>query len=602
MVGSGAVRAPAPDRGAALGRSDALRRLADEHYDVVVVGGGVTGCGAALDAAARGLRTALVEAGDIAGGTSSRSSKLVHGGLRYLAQHDYRLVQESLAERQRLLANAPHLVHPLPFVLPLFGPGGIPRASIARAHSSALWLYDLAGGLRIGRRHRRITAAEALRHVPSLRSDRLGTAFMYWDAQADDARLTLALARTAASMGAAVASRAPVARLLRASGGGGAGRLEGGAGGLEGVALADGTEVRARVVINATGVWSAGVAGLPGGPGRGVPALRPAKGVHVVVRSDRLPCDVAAVLPVPGGKRSVFVVPWWSPGAGGTSGPGRYTYIGTTDTDYDGPLDEPRCGAADVDQLLGAVNAWTDARLTPDDVTGTWAGLRPLLSSAATARSADLSRRHAVTVDPSGLVTVTGGKLTTYRKMAADAVDAAVGLLAAAPRSATSLRAATTAARSGPRRGRRSPTARLRLFGAGALEDVPAGGAVLADPACRAHLHGRYGTEAAAVAALCEGRPDLALPLVEGMPYLRAEAVFAARSEMALTVEDVLARRTRALVLDREAAAAAAPETARLLGSELGWDAARVESEASAFAEIVAGERRALERPAGARS
>ncbi|HLH47600.1 MAG TPA: FAD-dependent oxidoreductase, partial [Acidimicrobiales bacterium] len=269
-------------------RAANLRRLADEEFDVVVVGGGITGCGVALDAAARGLRAALVEAEDFASGTSSRSSKLVHGGLRYLNHREFHLVYEALAERQRLLRNAPHLVRPLPFVIPLFGREGVVAAGVARAYSTALWLYDLTGGLRIGRRHRRITADEARARVPGLRAERLAAAFLYWDAQADDARLTLAVARTAAALGAAVVNRAPVAALLREPGPAGASTAEPArsaadppactagpagpapdppdpAGRVAGVRLADGTEVRARVVVNAGGVWSEVIGHLPGG-------------------------------------------------------------------------------------------------------------------------------------------------------------------------------------------------------------------------------------------------------------------------------------------------------------------------------------------------
>ena len=417
-------------------RQEAMLRLAAQDFDVLVVGGGITGCGVALDAASRGLRTALVEAGDFAVGTSSKSSKLIHGGLRYLQQHDYRLVYEALHERHRLLTNAPHLVHPLPFVIPLFGQGGVAIKSVAKAYSLALWLYDVTGGIRIGKRHRRIDAAEALLHFPLLRTDGLAAAFLYWDAQADDARLTLALARTAAAHGAVVANHAPVEQLLD----------DGHQ--VTGARLADGTQIRAQVIVNAGGVWSEQIAHLTATPTPSPVALRPAKGVHVVVPADRLPCDFAATLSVPGDQRAVFVVPWAaneSPGI--CRGPGQFTYIGTTDTDYEGPLDAPRCTPEDVEYLLRAVNAWTTAELTPADVTAAWAGLRPLISDARSARTADLSRRHAVLVSANGLVTVTGGKLTTYRRMAADAVD-------------------VVAARFPERKLPSSPTRRLRLVGA----------------------------------------------------------------------------------------------------------------------------------------
>ena len=530
-------------------RRRSLDRLAGEEFDVLVIGGGVTGCGVALDAASRGLRTALVEKRDFASGTSSKSSKLVHGGLRYLQQRDYRLVYEALHERQRLLDNAPHLVHPLPFLIPLFGKDGVVASSVAKAYSVALWTYDLTGGLRIGHRHRRIDADEALRHFPVLRTDRLVASFLYWDAQADDARLTLTIARTAAARGAAIANYSPVAELIEE------------AGRVRGAILEDGTRIRARVVINAGGVWSEKIASL-GGHTAGSPVkIRPAKGIHVTVPADKLPCDFASVLTVPGDRRSVFVVPWAADetshrtGDDSASVPARFTYIGTTDTDYDGPLDDPQCTVDDVDYLLRAVNAWTSATLTPDDVTGSWAGLRPLISDARSARTADLSRRHSVTTSANGLVTVTGGKLTTYRLMAADTVDAATKVLDRPV---------------GP-----SQTKRLRLLGA--TPPTPNSG----------HLEGRYGTETADVLALCREDATLAETVSDSLPYIKAEAVFAARYEMAHTLDDILSRRTRARILDRDAAAQAAPAVAGLVARELGWDGAEQASQVAAFRAAV---------------
>ena len=529
---------------------------------MLVIGGGATGCGVALDAAARGLRTALVEAQDFGFGTSSKSSKLIHGGLRYLQQHDYLLVYEALHERQRLIRNAPHLVRPLPFLIPLFGRNGAVAKGVAKAYSIALWTYDITGGLRIGHRHRRIDAADTLSHFPVLRTDRLVASFLYWDAQADDARLTLALARTAARQGAAVANYSPVGALLE----------EGGR--VSGVRLADGTRILARVVVNAGGVWSDHIASLTD-PDAAVAniappvSLRPAKGIHLAVPAEKLPCDYATVLIVPGDKRSIFVVPWAADEASGPVGPGRYTYVGTTDTDYSGPLDDPRCTAEDVAYLLAAVNAWTTADLTPSDVTGTWAGLRPLISDARSARTADLSRRHRVITSPNGLVTVTGGKLTTYRRMAADTVDAVKGQLVGSDRRRSQHDA---------RRGiRGSPTRRLTLIGGdnGGQPDVGVGrrAARMGLPAeVVAHLAGRYGSETGEVLALCEADPALAQPLIAGLPYVKAEAIYSVRHEMAVTLSDVLARRTRALILDRAAAARAAPEVAALIGAELGWD------------------------------
>jgi glycerol-3-phosphate dehydrogenase len=531
---------------ASFDRDVAMARLGAEAFDVLVIGGGVTGAGVALDAASRGMRTAIVERDDWASGTSSKSSKLVHGGLRYLQQREYRLVFENLAERQHLLRNAPHLVTELPFLIPLFGRDGVVNAAVAKGYSTALWLYDLAGGLRIGKRHRRIPPEDAIGHFPALRADRVAAAFLYYDARTDDARLTLALARTAAlDHGAVAANYAGVTALVKDS-----------AARVRGAVLDGGPTVRAATVVNATGVWADDVRALD--EGSHPASTRPAKGIHITVPSERLPCDIAAVLPVPGDRRSVFVVPW-----------GAETYVGTTDTDYEGSLDDPECTPGDVAYLLGAVNAATTAALTAGDVIGTWAGLRPLVRNAATERTADLSRRHQVHVSPSGLVTVTGGKLTTYRKMAADVV--------------------------GTFSGGRSRTARLPLRGAVGLAYLREPGAAArfgVTGAVLAHLVSRHGAEAPRVLAL-EG-DGLLEPLVPGLPYLRAEAVWAAREEMARTLEDVLSRRTRALLRDRDATTAAAPAVAALVAPTLGWSAADVSAECARFDAVAARERAAV--------
>jgi glycerol-3-phosphate dehydrogenase len=528
-------------------RERARARLGAETFDVLVIGGGITGAGVALDAAARGLRTALVEKDDFASGTSSRSSKLIHGGLRYLQQREFRLVYEALAERQRLLDNAPHLVTPLPFLIPLFGSQGIVNSNLARLYSIALWQYDLTGGLRIGKRHRRISQEEVLGYLPTLDVERLVAGFLYWDAHGDDARLTLTVLRTAVvNYGAVAANHTPVAALLTAGDR------------IAGARLADGTEIRAEVVVNATGVWSDGVRGLDEGEAA-QERLRPAKGIHLTFPADRLPVTAAAVLPVPGDRRSIFLIPW-----------GGCTYAGTTDTDYDGPLDDPQCTPADVAYVLAAVNAAVTSPLTPADVVSSWAGLRPLVRSAESPRTADLSRRHRVTMSSRGLVTVTGGKLTTYRRMSSDTMDLVVEHLG--------------------RGARRSPTKRLALLGAersDALDQPAAAGRLGVDEPTLAHLAGRYGTEARTVIAMTEADPQLAGPLVPGLPYLRAEAVYAARYEMAWTLEDVLARRTRALFLARDASAAAAASVARLIAPELGWTVARTEQETAAYRESV---------------
>src|SRR5437763_13450828 len=402
-------------------RDAALGRLADEHFDLLVVGGGIKGAGVALDTSSRGLHTALVEQRDFASGTSSKSSKMVHGGLRYLNQRDYRLVYEALYERQRLLRNAPHLVKPLPFLIPLYG-----GKTIAKALNTALWLYDLTGGVRIGKRHKRISVDDTISHMPMLRRKGLAAGFLYYDARADDARLTLTLVRTAAlDHGAVAANYSPVTGILRHNGA------------AAGVTVGD-IDVRARAVVNATGVWADDVRAMDEGVHPHV--IRPAMGVHISVPLSKVQNDIAVVIPVLKDKRSIFVVPW-----------GDRVYVGTTDTDYEGSLDDPVCTPDDVRYLLDAVNRFLTHPLSTDDVLGTWAGLRPLVRDASSERTADLSRRHSVQRSPGGLITVMGGKLTTYRRMAEDTVDEVASALG---------------------RGGRRRTRRLSLRGAEGFEAV----------------------------------------------------------------------------------------------------------------------------------
>jgi glycerol-3-phosphate dehydrogenase len=409
--------------------------------------------------------------------------------------------------------------------------------------SVALWAYDLTGGVRIGKLHERISREEALAHMPTLRTDRLVAGWLYYDAQADDARLTLAVLRTAVlDHGAVAANYAGVRTFLKDA-----------RGRVAGAVLDDGTEVRAAAVVNATGVWADEVRALDEGTHPRM--IRPAKGVHITLPWAKVRNDVAAVLPVPGDRRSVFVIPW-----------GDRVYVGTTDTDYDGPLDDPQCTPDDVAYLLRALNAAIAEPATEAEILGTWAGLRPLVASAPTARTADLSRRHTVTASPSGVITVTGGKLTTYRKMAADTVDAVVAALGRGPR--------------------RSPTARLPLRGAEGWDRID-----------DAHLAGRYGGEARVVQAMIGRDPALGEPLVPGLPYRRAEALYAVRYEMARTLDDILARRTRARLLARDASAAAAPAVARLVAPDLGWTPEEAAAQAAAYQRAVAAERDAAGLP-----
>jgi glycerol-3-phosphate dehydrogenase len=535
-------------------RDEMLHRLEHEDFDVVVVGGGITGVGVALDAATRGLRTALVEALDFASGTSSKSSKLVHGGLRYLQQGEIRLVYEALRERQRLRRNAPHLVGVMPFMIPVLGrptrPGddtkSVVNRKIARALGSAMWMYDLTGGWRIGKLHRRLRRDAALRHMPTMPAERVLAAYLYYDASADDARLTLTVARTAARHGAAVANYCRVVA------------IRGTSGAHEVDVEADGRRftIRARCVVNAAGVWADQVRALD--EGADPDSIRPAKGVHLTVPWHLVRNDIAVVIPVPKDKRSLFLVPW-GPNGDGTF---RHTFVGTTDTDYTGPLDDPQCTADDIAYVLRALNASVspgpDGPITAEHVTGVWAGLRPLVNSGGGGRTADLSRRHAVNVSAHGVVTVAGGKLTTYREMAEDTVDEVMRLLG----------------RTG-----RCRTRRLRLVGG--ERDRP-----VSDP----DLLARHGSESDRVLADDLADELISEPLVPGLPYRAAEAVYAVREEMALTIDDVLTRRTRARLFDREATEAAAPRVAALIAPFLGWDDAETARQVAVFRDLCAAE------------
>jgi glycerol-3-phosphate dehydrogenase len=530
------------DASAALfDRQTMLQRLAEETFDIVVVGGGITGVGVALDAASRGLRTALVERDDFASGTSSKSSKLVHGGLRYLQQGEVRLVYEALHERQRLRRNAPHLVRILPFMIPILTRDGVVSRKIARLMGSSMWMYDLTGGWRIGKFHRRLNRDEAFAHLPTMPKDRLASAYLYYDATADDARLCLTVARTAAAHGAVVANGCTVVEISRDS-----------AGQATGVVIeAEGRRISigATVVVNAAGVWSDDVRALA--EATHPDSIRPAKGVHITVPWHKVRNDIAVVIPVPKDKRSLFVVPW-GPLPDGTF---QHTYVGTTDTDYQGPVDDPQCTKDDIDYVLRALNASVTTGVTADDITGVWAGLRPLVKTGGSARTADLSRRHRVVSNEAGVITVTGGKLTTYREMAEDTVDAVLDRLG---------------------RSAKCRTKRLPLLGAVGFHEP-------ASESPDAHLAGRYGTEISA-------DPSLGEPLVTGLPYLRAEAIHAVRNEMARTLDDVLSRRTRARLFDRHASVVAAEAVALLIAPDLGWSIDRQAEEVAAYHRSCAAE------------
>jgi glycerol-3-phosphate dehydrogenase len=527
-----------------LRRDDVLKALTTTTYDVVVIGAGMTGAGVAVDASARGLKVALIDQSDIASGTSSKSSKMVHGGLRYLQQKEFRLVYENLRERQRLLENAPFLVHPLPFLIPLFGNDGVASKALIKGYSAALRLYDLSGGWRIGQRYRRISREEALAHLPTLNSERLVAGFVYMDARGDDARVALTLAKTAA-----IQFQANVANYLRAES-----VSHDASGRVCAVQVRDALSgsvftLSTKTVVNATGVWADEVFAMA--ERRTSHRITPAKGVHLSVANHRLPADIAAVLSVPGDRRSIFIVPFED---------APFTFIGTTDTAYDGALDEPECTPADVAYLLGAVNASTSSNLTTDDVTGVWAGLRPLLApndgQPMKERTADLSRRHQVTDTKDGVIHITGGKWTTYRQMAEDAVDALGPYL----RDLRGVR-----------------TKNLRLHGCGAWRP---------STDLERHLHQRYGVDALEILDMVKQTPALGLPAIEHQPYIGAEFVYGARHEMALTLEDLLTRRTRAHLHDARATTAAAGAVARLVAPELGWDDLEINRQVDLYLEM----------------
>jgi glycerol-3-phosphate dehydrogenase len=533
-----------------------MERLATERFDLAVIGAGMTGVGVALDAAARGLSVALLDKADLASGTSSKSSKLVHGGLRYLQHGELSLVHEGLIERQRLLQNAFPLVQPLPFVIPLYRTGTPLDWVMVPGYSAALWGYDLAGGLRIGARHRRLDRSGVLRDLPWLSPEGLQAGFRYFDAAADDCRLGLQVARSAIErFGAVVLTYAGVSALERGS----SGRVE--ALSVQPSAPDDDSgplEVRARAVVNAAGVWSDELRSMVSSA---PPGLVPAKGVHFALRSESLPTERAAALPVPGEGRLIFVIP-----------AGPFTYVGTTDTPYSGDVDQVRCEADDLGYLLEAVNGHLARPISVGEVTGVWAGLRPLLAAGgASATSmgsgtADMSRRHSVSARE-GMVTVTGGKLTTYRQMAEDAVDLVLEILGEPAR--------------------RSPTKQLQLLGSlpGPKRPASAGSADLGSsggdlpPEVLTELVRRHGSETSSVLALIAEDPSLAEPIAPGLPWLAAEVLWAARHELVTCLDDVLARRTRAAIYDTRAAWEAAPGVAERLAGELGWTPGRAESE-----------------------
>ncbi|WP_194837818.1 glycerol-3-phosphate dehydrogenase [Nocardia sp. XZ_19_369] len=529
-------------------RATAVEALGDNEIDVLVIGGGVVGAGAALDAASRGLSVTLVEARDFAAGTSSRSSKLIHGGLRYLEQLDFWLVREALKERGLLLNKlAPHLVRPVSFLLPL------QHRVWERAYIGAgVALYDTIGGARALPMHRHLTRTRALELAPALREDSMTGAIRYFDAQVDDARHTMTIARTAAQHGATVLTRTKVTGLLRDGE-----RVIG----AQVTDLETGREhtVRARRVISATGVWTDEMNRMTGVE---FPFhVRTSKGVHILVPRERLDLDTGLIMRTE--KSVLFVIPWH-----------QHWIIGTTDTDWSLDKDHPAASNADVQYILDHVNAVLRDPLTRDDIVGTYAGLRPLVSGASS-DTAKLSREHAVAEPVPGLFVIAGGKYTTYRVMAADVVDAAVQGLgrAVAP----------------------SVTEKLPLLGAVGYQEMAADLDSLAQrtglpKATVEHLLGRYGSAVHDLFELIAEDPALGEPLAGAEEYLAAEVVYAVTHEGALHLDDVLTRRTRISIEASDRGLLAAPEVAFLIGARLGWDAADAERELSRYRDRVEAE------------
>ncbi len=545
---TGPASTPAPASAPLADRAADLARLADTHWDVVIVGGGIVGAGALLDAASRGMSAALVEQDDVAAGTSSRSSRLIHGGLRYLEQLHIPLVRELLAERRRLLRNAPHLVSLEPQLFPVYGLPFVHKAF----YDAGLTLYDILGARHDGGWHRRLGRQETLGIAPALRPAGLRGGLFYHDGMDDDARFTLAALRTA------LATPADTVAVTRAR----ATDVDTAADGTivalrvrDRVADAE-LEVRTSAVVDATGVWAAD----PGHPFASRSMLvQPSRGAHLVIRRERIPMSPGLTIRVPG--RVVFLIPW----------PDHWL-IGTTDAPYDGRPDRPVASGDEVDQLLATVNGTLDVDLRRDDVVGTFAGLRPLIAPSG-GSTVKASREHRVTVESSGVVRIAGGKFTTYRLMARDVVDAVLGRDVA--------------------RARPSGTADMPLIGAAdrpELDRVATELAAISDvhathPEAAARLVARHGTEAPAVAAL-GAELDLVRPLVPGRPFLEAEVAWAVRNELALSVDDVLSRRLRLSPELGERRAEIASRVAAIMAAELGWSEGRCERERD---EYVAG-------------
>ncbi|KQO09746.1 glycerol-3-phosphate dehydrogenase [Agreia sp. Leaf244] len=556
------VEANSVSRSTKLGpeeREAAIEALKSKELDILVVGGGIVGAGAALDAATRGLRVGIVEARDWSSGTSSRSSKLVHGGVRYLEQLNFRLVREALIERGLLLQRiAPHLVKPVRFLIPL------KRRFIDRFYIGAgMVLYDLfsyTGGRPPGvPHHRHLTRGQVQRAIPSMAHDALIGGITYYDAQVDDARYGASVVRTASFYGAHAASRVRVEGFIKVGQ-----RVVG----VHAHDLQTGEkfEIRAKQVVNATGVWTDDTQAMVGE--RGQFKVRASKGIHLVVPRDRFQSSMGLLLRTE--KSVLFVIPW-----------GRHWLVGTTDTDWHLDKAHPAATAADIDYVLEHVNTVLNVPLTRDDVEGVYAGLRPLLAGESD-QTSKLSREHLVAHSVPGLVVIAGGKWTTYRVMAKDAIDAAVSALDGKIAGSVTEDIALLGAE-GYQAAWNKRSKIARRFGVHTVRIE--------------HLLNRFGTLTDELLDLISANPELAEPLPGADDYLAAEVVYAASHEGALHLEDVLARRTRISIEAWDRGVSAAPVAARLMAGVLGWDEARIEREVANYLRRVAAERASQEQP-----
>jgi glycerol-3-phosphate dehydrogenase len=537
-----------------ISRADALDALARDSFDLAVVGGGITGAGVALDAAARGYSVALVERADFAAGTSSRSSKLIHGGLRYLQSFDLGLVREALLERSLLVKLAPHLVSPLPFLVPAFE-GRRPD----RLMGMGLNMYD-AMSWRRGRdededwspaRHRIIGGMETVEMVPALAAREPNAAYLFYDCQTDDARLVLTVLGEAERFGAVCANGCEAVGLVDRAGWA--------AGLLVRDTLAGGDfELTAGNVINATGVWADRLRPDELYGEEEVPRIRPSRGTHIVLPRDALPVEAGVIVPA-GAGRSIFALPWL----------GR-TLVGTTDNDYAGSLEHVPPAEEDVDYLLSALNAFFGTSLSAADLTGAYAGVRPLISSGDPKKSVDISRKAELYETSSGLVTITGGKLTTWRRMAKLAVDRIV-----------------------EREGREAPC-RTQEIPLGEPVEPEALPEAPVDADSRSHLARRYGHAAQHLMRMVAASPELGERISPGLPDVAAEAAYAVRREQARSLSDVLLRRTRLGLLDARNLTPEDAEgprrAARAMAGELRWDEPRIERELAEWRECARAE------------